>query len=279
MSLSDQVMGMAAEQKAESVTVGIGEDLLVGDAPQIEDPPDTHVRLPGGFIDLSGILHDTAVVRELNGSDEEHVLGLRNVENPVDYMNAFLTRAVVSVGTHAMTPEIADALLIGDRQALALGIRKATYGKVMTDANACPHCGEVLDVHVDLDDDVQVKRLEDPMQRVYEVELPRGGTAKIRLPNGGDQYASFRNTKRLETANTVMLARCVVEVRGKSVAEMAVVSPEDYARTLNIADRRALLNAMAELQPGPQYEEVKVSCAACGEKFTPALDWADLLSG
>ena len=276
MSLSDQVMNMAAaEAEVQAAPVSIGMD--PGEAPQIADPPDTHVELPGGYIDPSGVLHTSAVVRELNGSDEEHVLGLRNVDNPVDYMNAFLNRAVLSIGTHPCAPEIIDSLLIGDRTALALGIRKATYGKTITNANVCPHCGESLDVHVDLDD-VTIKKLEDPMQRIFPVELPRGGVAEVRLPTGADQHASYANTKRLEMANTVMLARCVVSLRGKRVDDMKDV-PDQVMRNLNITDRRAILNALAELQPGPQYEEVKVPCAACGEKFTPALDWADLLSG
>ena len=273
MSLADQVQAMAPKP----VTAEDAALALQDDAPTIDLPPDTIVELPGGYIDPSGVLHRTAKVRELTGADEEAVLGLRNVKNPIEYTNLYLDRAVETVGTLPFDPMIRDSLILGDRMSLALGIRRATYGKVMTQPDTCPHCGATIDVHVDLDEDVPVRRLEDPMKRVFSVDLPRGGEATFRLANGGDQFAAYAMSQRLELVNTEILTRCLISVRGTALND--TVDPKAFVRNLNVSDRRAVLDGIAERQPGPQFGEVKVPCAACGETFSPALDWADLLSG
>ena len=238
--------------------------------PPAELPPDTSVELPAGFLDmLTGDLLTSAEVRELNGADEEALakVGSTNIAKLVDVI---LERGVVEIGGRPAKP-LLDMLLSGDRDALFIGVRCATYGQDLELTAKCPTCDKTQEVVVDLNDDVPVRRLNDPKVRYFEVET-RKGKAVISLPTGRTQRELLQaENKTAAELNTMVLVSCVQELNGQPVHGAAAVREGMGAR-----DRETLLEAIGSRVPGPRLGEVSKPCQSCGESIALPLTLADL---
>lgn len=241
----------------------------------IARPPDCSVTLPGGIVSfVSDEVITEAEVRELTGADEEALSKADAMKSPVRYMQTLLSRGVVRIGDEE--PPAKDtlaSLLVGDRNMLLLAIRTATYGPEIELTVTCPNCREALLVTFDATKDIPIKELPDKMKRLYEVELRHGGKATVRLPTSEDQdavLAEGAKQRSVAEMNTLMLSRCVQAINGHTIA-----GPGDV-RGLGIKDRRTILDFLADIQPGPRYEEVSEECPACAEKVPVPLDLFDL---
>src|SRR3954468_25079938 len=89
-----------------------------GEPPKIDAPPDGTVLLPGGLETDDGIVRD-AVVRELNGEDEEALAKASG--HTLRYVQALL-RGVETIGGEPVDNKVLRRLLIGDREELILAI-------------------------------------------------------------------------------------------------------------------------------------------------------------
>lgn len=239
--------------------------------PTLEEAPSGIVYLPGGYL-KDGQLVTRAIVRELNGFDEERLSRLVMSDNPAIYVTELLHIGVESLGDDAPTKEDLRSLLIGDRDALWLGIRIASYGSEIEYKLECTEC--VTDnkptesaVTIDLVDDLPVKRLDDPFKQTFEVELRRG-VAKVKLLDGYAQEKSSADLGKKTQAeiNTIMLANSVIEVDG------IPTRGEDDVRRLSSQDRGTIMDFIVETQPGPQIgTEIEVHCAKCDAEYPIVL--------
>jgi hypothetical protein len=244
---------------------------VMGSIPEVVIPslPDTTVTLTAGFLDpLEGTVAMTAEVRELTGADEEAIAKL---SDPGKALLAILERATVSVGNEPATKQILGSLLAGDREALLLAIRKATFGSEIEVNTVCDKCPELQIFKIDLNKDVEVKTLEDPIKdRRFTVEL-KAGLAKVNLPTGDVQTQIINATdKNSAELDTMLLASCVTEI-----GDQPVLSP-NRIRSLGITDRRLLLDEIASRNPGPQLSEIKKACGTCGQEVYLPLTLAEL---
>lgn len=228
----------------------------------ITSPSDTSVDLPAGYITPDGEVAKVAEVRELNGRDEE---ALGKTGGGTKAYSVLLKRATVSIGGVPTTDEMLDGLLLGDRDALMLGIYKATFGNEVELPGMCGGCGEVKLVKIDLDTSVETKILVDPIEdRVFKVQgrkkeflvaLPTGAVQK-ELQAAGEKSAGERNTMLLQ--NTVM------EIDGSPVISKAQL------QDLGIMDRNAIADEISKRLPGPQFEDIYLPCSDCeGEVVVP----------
>lgn len=234
--------------------------------PDIQLPPDTQVELPGGFLDpFEGVIN-TAEIRELNGADEE---AISRINDSGKALLAILDRAVVSIGGEPVKKDTLDALLAGDREVLLLAIRKATFGKEIQFGPSCPECGEDQVFNINLDSDVEVKKLNED-DRFFSVDC-KVGKVKLTLPTGGAQRdlinASNKNVAELDS---ILLKHCISSINDSVTVNMQQI------RELSIKDRRELLKAIADRNPGPKLTEVKKTCSACGQEVPLPLSLAEL---
>jgi hypothetical protein len=242
------------------------------DMPVIEEAPLGTVHLPAGWISPEGLLVREAIVRELNGFDEERLSRLGMTENPAEYVTEMLALGVEDLGGERPSKDVLRELLIGDRDALWLGIRIATYGRELEYKLDCTQCENESVATIDLYDDVPVKEMDDPLKREFDVEL-RHGVAKLVLLNGFAQEKFSKNLGKKTQAeiNTIMLANSVIainDVRTKG---------EDSVRRLGSQDRATLMDFIVEHQPGPQLsEEIIVHCATCNAPFPIILSQASM---
>lgn len=252
-----------------------------GEAPQIPGPPTCVVELPAGVQDTIGAIHTTAVVRELTGEDEEDMFrvdkaGKPVLQNEIALMDLVLSRCTVSLGStgRPVTQMEIEAALIGDREALMIGIRRATYGDSLEIPIMCWSCKTELVADIDLVEDIKVRKLADPTQRTIEVTLRNGDIAVVRFLNGLDQRA-LQDTEKVKTlteANAVVLNSCVLRIDDKEVTPAQM-------KKLGLGDRNKILKALENAQPGPQLLGVKVPCSTCDVENIVNIGMAHLLQG
>jgi hypothetical protein len=240
------------------------------------------VTLPGGLVIGDGsktATITTAQVRELNGEDEEILGRALASENPYHVMNTLLERGVVRLGNEDPkdTPKLLKQMLIGDRDALMIGVRVATYGpEIEVNGWACPECGEKIDATFDLDGDVEVKTLKNARDASFDIKLRKGAVAHIHLTTGEDQFAVGEIIGRpLAERNTRLLEHCVESVKQDEQLHIVLAEPS-VVRYLGMADRRTILKELANRQPGPQYNGVKFVHESCGKEVSLAFNLGDL---
>jgi hypothetical protein len=241
--------------------------------PSMDDPSFTTVELPAGWISPDGLLVQTARVRELNGYDEEKMSRVPP-GNTATYVTELLALGVEDLGGQKPSKKTLQGLLIGDRDALVLGVRQATYGNEVEFKLKCTECDTDSVINVLIDEDVPVIKLEDPLKRTFDVKLRNGEFAKVTLLTGAAQEAYSEGIEKKTNAeiNTVMLAKSVVAINGMPVGGRN----EDVLR-LSSADRGTLTDFIAEHQPGPQLnKEIPVPCAVCGKEYPVFLGLPNL---
>lgn len=249
------------------------------DVPVIDDPPPGTVELLWG-IERDGHRYRTAIVRELNGSDEEAIARLPSSGPNYNVMvvDVHLRCAVVQIGAVDIEKEreALGELLISDRDILFKEILLTTYGRTRDyEGVSCPTCSFEMDLHVDIEGLIQINNPRTFEDDKFTVTLRDGAQVLMRYVNGKDQMSVFSNTARKLSgpeANTAFIAACVERVDGKAVSD-----PEKWARELGLTDRRKIVDALLDI-PAIGFKEVEVPCEKCGENLPTVFGWADLLS-
>lgn len=223
---------------------------------EIKAPLDTTVELPGGFVTSAGEVLRTAEVRELNGKDEEAIVKHGNVFRA---MNTILGRGTVKIGDLPVTDEILDNLLSADRDALALGIYRATFGNEAEIGAYCSGCGAIKTVAVDVTTDIKTKILVDPLDdRTFEIEIGKN-TYKVSLPNGKAQKELLAAADKTGAElTTLFLEHCISAINGRPVLSKSQI------QSIGIKDRRKLTEEISDRNVGPQFADVTVECPDCG---------------
>lgn len=259
-----------ANQLLEEVNKMVVQE-AVGTVPEVVIPslPETTVSLPGGLYDpFEGTIVKTAEVRELTGADEEAIV---KISDPGKALLSILERATVSIGEEASSKEKLGMLLAGDREMLLLAIRKATFGTEVEVQAVCDKCPDLQTFKIDLDKDVEVKTLDDPINdRRFTMKL-KAGMAKVNLPSGDVQTKIINATdKNSAELDTLLLTSCVAEINDQPVLSSARI------QSLGITDRRDLLEEIAKRNPGPLLSEIKKACGICGQEVNLPLTLAEL---
>jgi hypothetical protein len=229
--------------------------------------PDTHVRLPGGYITEDFDVEYDAEVRELNGADEEAIAKTPNLGRA---LITILERGTVKVGEEKATKKLLDGMLSGDRDMLLLAIRRATFGDELTFKWVCQHCVEESDFDINLKEDIPIKTLDEASDRMFTVEC-RVGDVQVTLPTGDIQRDLMTGPDRtMAELNTVLLAGCIQSING-----VPVMGVQDVKR-LGILDRETITTEISNRNPGPKLADVTKQCSACGEEASVPLNMSAL---
>ena len=261
---------MAENTISAGANPGLANDLIkkataeskpVAQPAEITPPSDNLVYLPGGFVTEDGEVIKTVEVRELNGKDEEAI-----AKNPAmgRALTTILNRAVVNIGGRKATEEVLDSLLAGDRDALLLGIYKATFGNTAEIESYCNGCMGDKTVEIDIDKDIQTKALVDPLNnRVFKVNGKH--EYLVALPDGALQREVISNTdKNFAELTTLLLEKTVKEIDGNPVFSKSQI------QGLGVADRRLIGEEIRKRNIGPQLENITITCPDCdGEVEVP----------
>jgi len=234
--------------------------------PEIVSPSDTTVELPGGYINAAGEVIRTAEVRELNGKDEETISKTNNLGKAI---LTVLQLGTVKIGNEPATDKILDDLLVGDRDAILLGILKATFGSkikipIFVD-------GEDKLVEVDVNTDIKIKFLTDSINdRVFTVK-GKSIDYVVKLPNGVVQREMINNMDKTSAElSTIVLENTVIRIGENPVYNKSQVL------ALSVIDRRKIIDEINKRAPGPQFEDVVVVDPDTGSEVTVPINLGSL---
>lgn len=240
-------------------------------------------------VTFGGQLITTAVVRELTGADEEALARAAVSGEPERMLDSLLTCGVVALGSHRPNSQDLLDLAVANRDALLIGIRRATYGsEVKFDELRCQSCGEDFELLYDINDVPQGEpitgtRLAGTHLLEIQVPLRRGGGVGLRLPTGSDQMAVLeqirtKNINRAEQESLIM-GRCLARRYTEQGEASAITDGLAAARALSMADRSAVVKAMDKARPGPRLEDASVTCPACERSTEVPLNIQSLFRG
>jgi hypothetical protein len=234
------------------------------------------VRLPGGYFDERGQLHDSAVLAPLAGCDEEALLA--DGASPAAAVTRVLARTIRRIGSiDRINDELVRRLLVADRQVLLLELRARTFGARVSGSCCCerPGCGQRISLSFALRD-LPVRALADK-RPAYRVALPDdggGGSGRlvmVRLPSGGDQEAVCDAVAAGVSgagALRLLVGRCLVD------------DPDGAgtAGELAPADLLAIERFLADTAPMVDLG-VCVRCPECRSEITVELELQDFFFG
>lgn len=224
--------------------------------------------LPGGYWDTDGRLHRHYELAPLTGREEELLVQATGQRQPAALVSEMLSRGVRALGDiNPVTEEVAQQLLVGDRQFLLLRLRQATFGDHVRAELICPwaDCGESVTIEFALSG-VPVVESADKGPR-YSMQLSTEATGgpdsdrrvAFRLPTGADQELAAQWLQVNEAhALTVLLERCLDDGPDR----VAQLSPR----------ARAEIEAhMRHVAPGVE-QVLEAGCAECGRTFLVPFD-------
>ena len=263
---------------SKTISASVNPDLankmisdVVDEKPQqkevkITSPSNNVVTLPGGFITATGEVLDEAEVRELTGADEEAISKAPNVGRA---LLTILQRGTVRIGEERADEKILDNLLSADRDVLLLAIFKATFGNKAVVPVFIE--GEMKEVEVDLDNDIQIKNLEDKINdRVFSVK-GRKGSFTVQLPTGKTHREMIKNSdKSAAELTTIMLEGTVLEING------APVLSKSQVQNLGIQDRKVIIDEINNRLPGPKFDDVFVTDPDTGKEVRVPVNFGTL---
>jgi hypothetical protein len=236
--------------------------------PKIISPSENTVELPGGLITSSGEVLRTAEVRELTGKDEEVISKSSSIAKA---MATLIDRGTVSIGGYPADENSLYKILAGDRDALLLGIYKATFGNTVDIPAFCGGCSDAKVVSVDIDEDVQIRKLEDPAEDVKFTVKGKRGDIVVRLPDGRVQKKLVDNSDKTQAElATVLLENVVLSIGGSQVLGKSQV------QNLSLVDRRKVLSEIDDRVPGPRMQDISVECPDCGEQVGVPINFGTL---
>jgi hypothetical protein len=272
----------ATDPQAAAAAINSIMEAAETEFPDVPVPADNSVDLPAGLL-VDGILVTKAYVRELNGADEEKIFRALVARNLFHLRQTIIECGAVQIGDQPQkdTPKLLKQMIIGDLDSILFGIYKMTYGDtVEVKGWICPECGDPENLKIHISEDIEVKRLGDISNAEFDVELRGGKRARVRLPVGADQEATGDNPDRtIVERNTILLQRCIIEVTDENGRSKNLAAFPSYTKQMGIKDRRLVIGAIAERQPGPQYNSIKFKHVSCGKEVTLGLDLADLFLG
>src|SRR5712691_11694415 len=150
--------------------------------------------------------------------------------------------SVLAKCSNLAEPEAAS-LTVGEREALLLQLRRATFGERMACLLECPRpeCREKMDLSITVAD--LLARQEGEVSGIHEASFD-GYLVRFRLPNGADQEAVAALAQTDDSqAVQALLRRCVLEVARDGESPDAI-PPAIVDR---ISDAMAALDPQAEI--------------------------------
>lgn len=235
---------------------------------EVTAPSDSLVTLPAGYVTPDGEVIKTVEVRELTGRDEEFIIKTGTLAKA---FNTILSRATVKIGDEDATDNMLDNLLGGDRDAIMLGIYKATFGSTAEVGAFCQGCNDVKTVEVDVTTDIKSKVLVDPIQDRDFMVQGRKSEYLVTLPIGAVQRELAANAdKTIAELQTILLERCVVEIDGRPVVSKLPI------QNMGLQDRRKITDELNNRNPGPQFDNIVVQCPDCEGKVVVPISLGTL---
>jgi hypothetical protein len=222
--------------------------------PLTYSPPTTHITLPsrGDFYPPAHPLHgeDTIEVKHMTTREEEILTSQALIQKGL-VVDRLLESVVLN---KEITP---DSLLVGDKNAILVGLRIDAYGEDYTVDIPCPMCGSATEQEINLSalepKPPPPEDLGDPTENgTFIIELPRtGAKLEIRPLTGADEKKMLQAAKKAKKYNleerhlTSQYKNMIVSVNGDE-NPIAVTS---FIENMPAFDSRLLRQTYKKINP------------------------------
>jgi hypothetical protein len=195
-------------------------------------------------------------VRTLSAADLLDLADRAEGLHPVDRALAMLRAAMAEC-----TWDELARLSLGERDALLLQLRRATFGEALSAYAECPACGERLEFSIDCGTLQAHEEPEDEAPLLGELAC---GDYRIGLRRlDSRDLAAIAGCADVEQARAVLLARCITRIDG----------PRELARAEDLP-REALEQVLTAIERNDPPAEVllDLTCPACRHAWQAQLD-------
>ena len=234
-------------------------------------------RLPGGYVDKEGVVHQEVELVPLSGREEELLAGNHRQES-ASLVTIVLGRCLQRLGSIShISNDITRNLLVADRQYLLLKLREVTFGDHVQATLTCPwgDCSKRVDIDFSMKD-IPIKKSKEKGS-THKMELSHeaafiGSNNKeyikiiFRLPNGADQEAISPILSENEArALSMLLARCI-----QSIGPLKNPGNKHISRLSPLA-RKEIESQMVKVAPHVELN-MRANCPECSREFIIPFD-------
>jgi hypothetical protein len=231
-------------------------------------PIPVRVRLPGGLWPGDGAKAPLREVemRAIADADQFFALDTRDTLSLASRATALLARCM------AGGEDAAQALTIGDREALLLHLRRLTFGETMECVLRCPvpACDARMELSLQVADLLVPAYSDVAKTHRHQAIIDGAGCAvEFRLPTALDLDAvAALSAQDAEQGAAQLLRRCVIRADRDGITCNAAALPAEVCE--------AVAEAMSELDPQAELE-LDLSCPSCHAEFSVVFDAASFL--
>jgi hypothetical protein len=230
------------------------------------------VELPAGYID-GETNHIQAVVREMNGYDEDILAG----KGPVlARLNAIVGNCLVQLGSISEKPilrKAATELTGQDRMVLLMAIRRVSLGDFYDFTVTCPECRVSQHKQLNLSE-IEIVPMPDRMTRERIDTLPSGADVSWHVIRSDDEEWLSEQRKKKEDYLTLLLLS-----RVDAIGSVALDRVKGYRaalaalKGLSLKDR-VYLRDLFDQQEGNIDRNVEFVCDDCGHQWESKMDFS-----
>jgi hypothetical protein len=240
-------------------------------------------KLPCGYVDSSGKLHNIVVMRQMTGVEEDMMANdnLAVTERVRNILRSCCDKigdiddpkiVIAALEDNGDLPKGALPVTAADRLAMLLFLRIVSVGNTYRYDTTCPHCdkenkGNMIDLRT-----LDIKYVDDPTKRVGKVKLPRSGVeVSLKILTAKDEVEVSKLNPNQANARTLALMARIVTIGGKPLppqfAGIELVKQMPY-------QDRIYLRKVFDFMEGAIDTEIEVVCskAACEKIYKFSLD-------
>lgn len=224
-------------------------------------------KLPAGYVDSTGVLHNEVEINEMTGKVEDILANKQISEHRrLDGVLAGCIKRIGTIDNPRQIQQVVANLPIPDRNFLLYAIRRRTHGDDYPTQEECFRCGAVH-IYTPSLRDLEVRPMPNPQERERTVVLPSKKVAKIKILTGADEVRRAELEKDKRAASMSGNSKRVYQ----TLVSLNDVPPtlEDIGN-LSLSDRDAIVAASMSMEAVMEMH-LPVACQGCGELFDVAV--------
>lgn len=235
---------------------------------------DNEFRLPVGFVDREGRLHETIKLTPMTGATDEAIADPKVRENGGKVVTELIYSVAERLGSITkINKDTIRALTIPDRDFILVKNKQVSIGDDLEYVDSCPHCRAKNEINRDLSE-IQVKYMDKDAPREITFDLIDGvknnqkqvcKTITIVMNTGIVQEKIAPIAKVNPAQATTTMLRMIT----KKIDGMDMLNSEIF-KAMTKRDRNLILKKMNEFEAGVDLTST-VECASCGEEYTSII--------
>ncbi len=233
-------------------------------------------ELPCGFLDESGRVHQTFIVTEMTGEEEDLLAGTGPVVPRLNRVILNCLRQLGDIDDRSKLSNAVENLVASDRMYLLIAIRRASLGNRYVVKITCSSCSAQNTAAIDLAG-LEVKSMPDPSKREFSDTMPSGSTVKWHVLNGKDEVWLTKHAKSKQDRMTLAMLTRIDSITGVNGQSVVIDRNKDLnaaianLKKMSLRDR-TFMRSLFEQREGTIDTEIEYTCPSCGAAFKGELD-------